>query len=76
MNGLVDFAFTIQPDGSVNDVQVVQEVPQCFGFAGAAGKVFPRWQFPPQVIDGKAVAVQATYRFRFKYVDLAIPKAP
>jgi TonB family protein len=66
ISGYVDFEFTVLPDGSVGNPKVTAEVPEGYGFAAAAQKVFPRWKFAPEMVDGKAVPTQAYYRFSFK----------
>jgi protein TonB len=66
ISGYVDFEFTVQPDGSVGDPKVTAEVPEGYGFASAAQKVFPRWKFAPEMVNGKAVPTKAFYRFSFK----------
>jgi TonB family protein len=79
VSGIVDFAFTVEPDGSVGDVKIIQEVPAGFGFAQAAEAVIPQWQFQPRLIDGKPVAFPASYRITMRYVELdpaAQDKAP
>jgi protein TonB len=65
VSGHVDFTFTLQPDGSVADAKVVDEVPTDLGFAEAALRVFPHWKFPPKMVNGVAVAVPAKYRFTY-----------
>jgi protein TonB len=64
--GFVDLVFTIEPDGSVGDLQVVQETPAGFGFAKAALDVFPAWKFQPKLVDGKPAASRVTYRMSWK----------
>ena len=66
IEGYVDFEFTVLPDGSVGNPKVTAEVPEGYGFAGAAQKVFPRWKFAPELVNGTAVPTQAFYRFSFK----------
>ncbi len=66
VSGYVDFAFIIEPDGSVGDPQVIAEVPDGYGFATAAKKAFPKWRFAPKLVDGKPVAAPATIRITFK----------
>jgi protein TonB len=66
IEGYVDFEFTVQTDGTVANPKVTAEVPEGYGFANAALKVFPKWKFKPEEIDGKAVPTQAFYRFSFK----------
>jgi protein TonB len=64
--GYVDFNFTIEPDGSVGDLQLVTETPAGFGFAAAAEKAFAKWRFAPKLVDGKPVAARAHYRVSFQ----------
>jgi protein TonB len=64
--GYVDFNFTIEPDGSVGDLQLVTETPAGFGFAAAAEKAFVRWRFVPKQVNGVPVAARARYRVSFK----------
>jgi TonB family protein len=64
--GYVDFTFTIEPDGSVGDLKMIQEVPIGFGFATAAEKAMPTWRFEPKLVDGKPVPTLAHYRFSFQ----------
>jgi TonB family protein len=66
VQGYVDFEFVIEPDGSVGDPKVTAEMPEAFGFADAAIKVFPKWKFTPQTVDGATVPTKAYYRFSFK----------
>jgi periplasmic protein TonB len=66
MSGYVDFSFIIEPDGSVGNPQVIDEVPDGYGFATAAKKAFPKWRFDPKLVDGKPVAAPAQIRVSFK----------
>jgi protein TonB len=66
IEGYVDFEFTVEPDGSVGNPKITAEVPEGYGFAAAAQRVFPKWKFKPEVVDGKPVPTQAYYRFSFK----------
>jgi TonB family protein len=65
-SGYVDFAFTIEADGSVGDPVVVAEVPEGYGFAAAARKAFPTWKFKPKLVDNKPVAAAAQIRVSFQ----------
>jgi len=65
--GVVDIEFTLEPDGSVADPHVLQELPAGFGFADALLKVFPRWTFTPKVVMGKAAATEAHFRFTWHF---------
>jgi len=64
--GYVDFDFIIEPDGTVGDPVVVEEVPDGMGFAAAAKKAFPKWRFNPMTKDGVPVAAPARIRVSFK----------
>jgi protein TonB len=64
--GYVDFNFTIEPDGSVGDLQLVTETPAGFGFAAAAEKAFAKWRFQPKLVNGVPVAARARYRVSFQ----------
>jgi periplasmic protein TonB len=66
MSGYVDFSFIIEPDGSVGDPQVIDEVPDGYGFATAAKRAFPKWRFDPKLVDGKPVAAPAQIRVTFQ----------
>ena len=66
MAGYVDFEFTVTEEGKVGNPKVIAEEPKGYGFADSAMKVFPRWRFQPEIVDGKPVATQAFYRFSFK----------
>jgi TonB family protein len=66
IQGYVDFNFIIQPDGSVSDPTVEAEMPEAYGLADAAVKVFPLWKFTPQSVNGSPVPTKAYYRFSFK----------
>jgi len=65
-SGYVDFTFIIEPDGSVGDAQVIDEVPQGYGFATAARKAFPTWKFEPKTMNGVAIAALARIRVSFE----------
>jgi len=64
--GVVDFTLTIEPDGSVADLQVIQEVPAGFGFAKSGLDALPGWKFEPKLVDGKPVASKAVIRLNWK----------
>jgi len=66
VSGYVDFEFVIEPDGSVGEPRVTTEMPEAYGFADAAVKVFPKWKFTPATVNGATVPTKAYYRFSFK----------
>ncbi|HEX4504872.1 MAG TPA: energy transducer TonB [Alphaproteobacteria bacterium] len=65
-SGYVDFDFIIEPDGTVGNPVVVEEVPDGVGFAAAAKKAFPSWKFTPMMKDGHPIAAPAHIRVTFK----------
>lgn len=67
--GLADFALTVAVDGSVRDVQVIQEFPTGFGFAKSGLDVLPQWKFPPKLMDGKPVEARTVFRLNWKLAD-------
>jgi protein TonB len=66
IEGYVDFAFTINQDGSVSQPKVLAEIPQGVGFADAASAALLKWRFSPTITDGEAVETPASFRFTFK----------
>jgi TonB family protein len=66
IEGFVDFEFTVAPDGSVVNPQITAEEPSGYGFARAATKVFGRFKFKPDDVNGVPAATPARYRFLFK----------
>lgn len=60
--------FTIAVDGSVKNVQLVQENPGGYGFGEAAVKAVGQWKYDPQIRDGKPVErpVQLTVEFNLE----------
>jgi TonB family protein len=65
-SGYVDFTFVIEPDGSVGGAQVIDEVPEGYGFATAARKAFSTWKFEPKTVGGRPVAAAAQIRISFQ----------
>ncbi|MFT6732485.1 MAG: protein TonB [Polaribacter sp.] len=54
IEGWVKFKFTIQPDGTPTDVELMDANPRRI-FERDARRAIYKWKFKPQVIDGKAV---------------------
>jgi protein TonB len=67
VSGIVDVEFTVEPDGSVGDLEVVQEVPAAFGFGKAFSDAFAQWKFEPKLVEGKPTAFRAHYHFTARY---------
>ena len=53
--GWVPLRFTIAPDGSVTDVEVIDSEPRRV-FDREARRALLRWKYKPKVVDGKAIA--------------------
>ncbi len=51
--GEVLLDYVVDPDGRVRDVKVVSATSSCF--AQAAERATTRWQYRPEVVDGKPV---------------------
>jgi TonB family protein len=66
IEGYVDFAFTINRDGTVGQPKVLAEIPQGVGFADAASAALLKWRFSPTIADGEPVETPASFRFTFK----------
>jgi len=63
--GWVEVTFTITPDGSVDDVKVVDAEPRHV-FDRAATEAVSRWKFQPATQDGNPVPSQDKRRIVFK----------
>lgn len=64
IEGFVELEFTIQPDGTVADVDVAKAGPGKLFVPGATYAIL-KWEFTPMTIDGQPVARRATQRFEF-----------
>lgn len=64
IEGFVELEFTIQPDGTVTDVEVVNAGPGKL-FVSSSTYAILKWEFTPLTIDGQALARRATQRFDF-----------
>jgi protein TonB len=69
IEGFVEVEFTITPDGSVADVEVLNAEPRRL-FVRDAIRAVLKWKFKPRIIDGQAVARRATQRIEFKLEDI------
>ena len=63
--GWVKLEFTILADGSVDQVRVVDSNPRRV-FDRNAQRALYKWKFKPRVVDGQAVARQASITLEFK----------
>lgn len=64
IQGYVTMEFTIRPDGSVTNIEVVGSHPQGM-FEKAAQRALSRWKFEPREEDGRKVARRARQTIRF-----------
>jgi protein TonB len=69
IEGFVEVEFTITPDGSVADVEVLNAEPRRL-FVRDAIRAVLKWKFKPRIVDGQAVAWRATQRIEFKLEDI------
>jgi len=66
IEGWVKFKFTISPDGSPKDVELVDAQPRRI-FERDARRAIYKWKFKPKVVDGKAVEQHnMLYTMQFK----------
>jgi protein TonB len=65
VEGKVVLRFTINPDGSVSDAEVIEAEPAGY-FEQSALRAISRWQFHPKVVDGKAVSRIATQTISYR----------
>lgn len=68
ISGFVVLAFTVNPDGHVSDVSVVDANPPRV-FDRAATKALLRWRFRPMQVDGEPVSSRATQTMGFSLAD-------
>ena len=64
IEGWVELAFTVMPNGSVDDIEVRNASP-ADTFDDAAIKAIRQWRFEPVMRNGKAVPQRAMVRLRF-----------
>ncbi|MEN7341522.1 MAG: energy transducer TonB [Pseudomonadota bacterium] len=62
--GWVKLGFTIEADGSVSDVEVLEAEPRRL-FDRSARQAMYKWKFKPRVVDGQAIARRASYTLNF-----------
>jgi protein TonB len=62
--GWVELEFTVTPNGSVRDIDVVAAEPRGV-FDAAATEAVAAWRFRPRYVNGKPVAQRSTITMRF-----------
>lgn len=71
IEGWVQVRFTIGPDGSVSDPEVIAAEPPRL-FNREAVRAILRWKFRPRIVDGQAVSREAEQIIEFK-IDRGAP---
>jgi TonB family protein len=74
LSGFVELNFTIQPDGSVTDVQVVNAEPLGL-FEASAIRALSQWRYEPVLLNGEPVAKLAMIRMKFTQ-DTPVERSP
>ena len=74
IEGHARFEFTINPDGTTSDIEVVESQPE--GVFDAAGDVIRFWTHDPACRDGEAVARKATTKLEFWLEQVESRKCP
>ncbi len=65
IEGKVTLSFTVNPDGTVSNIEIVDANPPRM-FDAAAKQAMARWQFEPATENGQAVAKRATQTLNFQ----------
>jgi TonB family protein len=65
----VELGFTLEPDGSVSHIKVLEESKKGCGYAENAVYAFRQWKFAPYLENGVPVAHESTYRLSFALAD-------
>jgi protein TonB len=65
IEGVVDVAFTVSRDGSVNDATVVHSDPANI-FDHSAITAVRRWKYEPKTVNGVPVEARIQLRLQFK----------
>jgi len=66
--GYVTVAFTIKTDGSVDDIEVIEDQPRGV-FRRDTLRAVRRWQFQPIMVDGRATEYRVQHRIDFNLDD-------
>lgn len=74
IEGHAKFEFTINPDGTTSDIQVVESEPK--GVFDAAGGVIRFWPHEPACRDGEAVASKSTTKIEFRLEQVDSRRCP
>ena len=68
IEGWVELAFTVTPNGTVDDIEVRNASPANV-FDDAAVRAVRQWRFEPVVRNGERVSQRAMVRLRFSQSD-------
>lgn len=64
VEGFVELEFTILPDGTVDEVEIIRADPPGV-FEQSARQAILRWKFQPRMVDGRPVPMRARQLFEF-----------
>ena len=62
--GYVMLAFTIMPDGTVTDIEIIEDQPRGT-FRRATQRAVQRWRFQPIMVNGRATEYRVQHRIDF-----------
>ena len=54
-----------RPDGTIDQIDIVESLDAEFGLDEAAVEAATQWRFEPGTVDGEPVSVEVTLEFRF-----------
>lgn len=74
IEGHARFEFTVNPDGTTSDIQVVESEPE--GVFDGAGDVIRFWTHEPACRDGEPVARKTTTKLEFRLEQVESRKCP
>ena len=75
-HGAVLLEMTVQKDGAVGDVKVVQCTHPRVGFEEAATDAVKQWRFEPGVENGEPVAVKTRLKLNFTRIGVGVRAQP
>ncbi len=55
----------VRPDGTIDQIDIVESLDAEFGLDEAAVEAATQWRFEPGTVDGEPVSVEVTLEFRF-----------
>lgn len=74
IEGHARFEYTVNPDGTTSDIELLESVPE--GVFSGTGEVIRFWTHEPACRDGEAVASKSTTELEFWLEDLDVNRCP